>query len=156
MLRHVLSLASWLERGHRFDGSLKLLQLKFCLHCGNSRGKSHPVSLEQVTQGTASIPVLLLLSKAADVCHPLSSPQFSQGCRVQLLLGLPQEKNESGMEAGEVQSWMLSRAFSPDLIPQRGKADEGFLCLEFFCLQAFSSCLLRVKAPQTRRAGFSN
>lgn len=98
----------------------------------------NPVSLEQMTSGVCpaslSAPVLSCCRRGLwDVFHPWSRQELSEGsvlsCRVQLLSGSPREKNKSGVEAGGAQSLMLSRAFSPDLIPWKDEADEGFPCL---------------------------
>lgn len=93
-----------------------------------------PMSLEQMTSGVCPASLLALVLSCCpqglrDVFHLCSSQELSEGsvlaCRVQLLLGSPREKNKWGMEAEKAQSLMLSRAVSPDLIPQKEEADEG-------------------------------
>lgn len=108
------------------------------------------------------LPVLWLPSGAVGCLCALPCQEFSQGVSPWLQGSVPfgitsGRQTNTGMEAGKVQSSVLPRAFSPDLIPpKRLLADEGLLCLQFLRLQAFSSCSLRVKTRGFHRAGFSN
>lgn len=106
--------------------SLSLLELK--LHVREFQGKIpasiSSVSWEQMTSGVCPASLsALVLSGLWDVFDPCSCQELSErsllGCGVQLLLGSPREENKSGMEVGKAQSLMLSRAFSPELIPQK-------------------------------------
>lgn len=89
-----------------------------------------PVSLEQMTSGVSAqiafISVLSLLSKvvgcvSSSLMSGLQRGGLSLAAGSTILLGSPQEKTKPGMEAGKVQSLVLSGAFSPDLISQEGR-----------------------------------